>query len=68
VLDAVARASGRELPVVRAPRRAGDPVALVADNTRARELLCWTPQRTLDDIIASAWAWHSSHPDGFGSA
>jgi UDP-glucose 4-epimerase len=68
VLDAVARASGRELPVVRAPRRAGDPVALVADNTRARDILGWTPQRTLDDIIASAWAWHSSHPDGFGSA
>ena len=20
----------------------------------------------LDDIIASAWQWHSAHPDGFG--
>ena len=24
--------------------------------------------RTVDDIIATAWAWHSTHPDGYGSA
>ena len=68
VLDATARITGREVPYVMAPRRPGDPVALTADNGRAAELLGWRPQRTLDDIIFSAWQWHSAHPDGFGSA
>ena len=68
VLDAAQRITGREVPVRRlAPRRAGDPVALTADNQRAAELLGWRPQRSLDDVIASAWQWHSTHPDGFGS-
>ena len=49
-----------------APRRAGDPEILVADTTRAMELLGWQPRLGLDDIISSAWQWHSAHPDGFG--
>jgi UDP-glucose-4-epimerase GalE len=40
------------------PRRAGDPSALVASFAAAREQLGWEPRRTLDDIIASASAWH----------
>jgi UDP-glucose-4-epimerase GalE len=67
VLDAAQRISGREVPYVVCPRRAGDPVALTADNQRAAELLGWRPQRSLDAVIASAWQWHSTHPDGFGS-
>jgi UDP-glucose 4-epimerase len=39
---------------------------LVADTTRAHEFLGWQPVRRLDDIVASAWAWHSAHPDGYG--
>ncbi len=66
VLDAAERASGREVPVVTAPRRPGDPVALYADNRRAAELLGWRPRYGLDEIVASAWAWHSTHPDGHG--
>jgi UDP-glucose 4-epimerase len=40
-------------------------VASFADPTYARELLGWTATRSLDEIIASAWAWHSTHPRGF---
>jgi len=28
-------------------------------------VLGWTPTRPLEEIIRSAWAWHSSHPDGY---
>jgi UDP-glucose 4-epimerase len=66
VLSAARRASGVDIPAVEVPRRAGDPAALVADNTRGRQLLGWEPTRRLDDIVASAWAWHAAHPDGYG--
>jgi UDP-glucose 4-epimerase len=68
VLDAARRITGREIPAEEAPRRAGDPPAIWADTTAAGERLGWRATRTLDDIIRSAWAWHTSHPDGYGSA
>ena len=50
-----------------AARRAGDPAQLVASGDRAREVLGWEPRFTeVEEIIASAWRWHSTHPDGFG--
>ena len=60
IADAVERASGRPLRRTVGPRRAGDPPALVASNTRAREVLGWTPGRSdIDTIVADAWAWHT---------
>jgi UDP-glucose-4-epimerase GalE len=67
VLDAAERVIGRPIPVEREPRRPGDPAALVADTTRAAELLGWQATRSLDEIVASAWQWHAAHPDGWGS-
>ena len=67
LLDATRRASGQVVPYEHAPRRPGDPVALVADTSRAAELLGWRPTHDLDDIVTSAWQWHSAHPDGFGT-
>jgi UDP-glucose 4-epimerase len=64
VLDAAARAIGHEVPHVLSDRRPGDPTEVYADNALARELLGWSPTRRLDDIVGSAWAWHSAHPDG----
>ena len=41
------------------PRRAGDPAELVADATRAREALSWTPvHSTIDSIITDAYKWY----------
>jgi len=41
-------------------RRAGDTGTLIADSTKAKRLLDWVPGRALEDIIASAAAWHRS--------
>jgi UDP-glucose 4-epimerase len=41
-----------------APRRAGDPATLIADSTKARSVLGWTPRRGIEEMIASAAAWH----------
>jgi UDP-arabinose 4-epimerase len=63
VLDAVARISGEQVPVQYGCRRAGDPAALVSDATKAQRLLGWQPRfRDLDQIIATAWAWHQRGP------
>jgi UDP-glucose 4-epimerase len=59
VLAAAERAAGRPVPAEDGPRRPGDPVALWADNRRAREVLGWEPRYDLDDIVSSAWQWHS---------
>jgi len=39
------------------PRREGDPAKLVADNTKANEILKWNPQKSLEDSIKSAYDW-----------
>ncbi len=62
VIDAVRRVTGRDIPVVQGERRAGDPPTLVADASRARALLQWTPRYAdLDTIVAHAWAWELKH-------
>ena len=43
----------------------GRPGAIYADNRLAAEVLGWEPERGLDEILASAWRWHSAHPEGF---
>ena len=65
VIDTTERIIGRSVPWQIAPRRAGDPVATFADPSKAAELLDWHPAHGLDDIVASAWEWHSTHPDGY---
>lgn len=49
------------------PRRAGDPAFLIASSEKAKEVLGWKPEYAdLETIIASAWKWHSAHPQGYG--
>ena len=58
VIEAVKRVSGRDFAVRRSPRRPGDPAAIVADSTRIRSQLGWTPKfDDLDTIVAHALAW-----------
>jgi UDP-glucose 4-epimerase len=58
VLDAVDRATNRKVERRLAPRRAGDPPILVADNRRILETLPWRPRRDrLDTIVGDALAW-----------
>ncbi len=66
MVEAVELTTDRRLPVVMGERRAGDPSALIADSTRARETLGWNPTHsTLDAMIGSQWDWIQAHPDGY---
>ncbi|PWV99867.1 UDP-galactose 4-epimerase [Hoeflea marina] len=60
VLDAVRRAHGADFDIRMAGRRPGDAVSVVADATRAREILGWVPEHDdLDGIVESALAWEA---------
>lgn len=69
VIRAVERVGGRKVAYSVTGRRAGDPPALYAANARIRERLGWAPRFTrIDDIVDTAWRWHTSHPHGYGGA
>ena len=59
VIDAAEEVTGKKINVSEAPRREGDPPVLIADSTRAINVLRWKPEySSLEDIISSAWEWH----------
>ena len=66
VIEAARKVTQAEIPVIITPRRAGDPANLIASSEKARTVLGWNPQHEdLEEIIASAWKWHKSHPKGY---
>ncbi|MCK0438781.1 UDP-glucose 4-epimerase GalE [Gordonia alkaliphila] len=65
LVDAFARASGREIGYEIAPRRPGDAPAYWADPSKANAELHWRTTKTLDDMCADSWRWQSSNPDGY---
>ncbi|QLF71721.1 UDP-glucose 4-epimerase GalE (plasmid) [Peteryoungia desertarenae] len=60
LISAIEKISGRSMNIKHAKRRPGDPPSLVASNRLAYEVLGWEPKLDIDDIIRSAWKWHSS--------
>jgi UDP-glucose-4-epimerase GalE len=55
IIDEAQKVLGAPVPFDLAPRRPGDPPVLLADPTRAKQLLGWTPQRSaVDQILADA--------------
>lgn len=66
VISAVEKVTGKTVPVLESARREGDPPALYADASKAREELGWEPQfTTIDPIVETAWKWHSANPNGY---
>ena len=66
VIEAARAVSGHPIPAVEHPRRSGDSARLVASSKRIRQELGWKPEHdNIHDILASAWEWHKSHPNGY---
>jgi UDP-glucose 4-epimerase len=66
VIDCAREITGREIPVLIEPPRAGDSARLVADPSRAKALLSWEPSASdLRSIVRSAWDWRLLHPNGY---
>jgi UDP-glucose-4-epimerase GalE len=59
ILDAIGTVTGHTLKHTVGPRRPGDPPSLVADASRAREILHWVPVHSgVEEIICDAWNWY----------
>ncbi|MCU0227076.1 MAG: UDP-glucose 4-epimerase GalE [Bryobacterales bacterium] len=66
VIEAARKISGRPISVKVEDRRPGDASYLVADATKAKQVLGWEPEfDTIESIIESAWRWHEAHPEGY---
>ena len=66
VIDTAHEVTGRAIPAVIGPRRAGDPAVLVAASDKIRKELGWKPRFPhVREIIESAWRWHQANQDGY---
>lgn len=65
VIAAMRDATGHPLPYEELDRRPGDVQELWADPAKARSELGWTATRTLPEMCRDAWAWQSTHPQGY---
>lgn len=66
ILKSAREVTGKEIPAEIGPRRAGDPSTLIADSTKARKILKWSPK--YDDvhkIIEDAWNFKKQHLNGY---
>jgi len=66
VIETAREVTGHAIPAEETPRRPGDSPRLVASSNKIKKELGWEPETPeLKDIIASAWEWHQSHPNGY---
>lgn len=68
VLDIVktfSKVNNVEIPYQIKPRRAGDIAECYADPTKAKEVLGWTAEKTLEDMCRDSWNWQKKNPKGY---
>ena len=56
VIAAAEKATGHKIPTIDSPRRAGDPAVLIADISKARQVLKWTPTFGIEAMVADTLA------------
>jgi UDP-glucose 4-epimerase len=68
VIETARQVTGHAISVRETPRRPGDAPRLVASSEKIQSELGWRPHSPdLKDMIASAWDWHRTHPNGYGA-
>lgn len=66
VIKTCEKISGKTIKVIESGRRAGDPARLVASSEKIKKVLNWKPIHSdLENIVKSAWEWHSANPMGY---
>ena len=68
MVKAFEKANGIEIPYRIAPRRPGDIATCYADPSKAKELLHWTAEKTLEDMCRDSWRWQKNNPNGYRDA
>jgi UDP-glucose 4-epimerase len=66
VIETVRKVTGKKFTIVDTKRRVGDSPILTADATKAKSELGWKVEKPdLEQMISTAWKWHSDHPNGY---
>jgi UDP-glucose 4-epimerase len=60
MVNSFIKMTGEAVPYEFGPRRAGDVEAVYADISKAYIALGWKPEKTLDDMLLSAWKWENA--------
>lgn len=67
VIKMVETVTGKTVKVKVLPKREGDANALFASNEKIKRELNWQPKYGLEEIVESAYKWHSSHVNGYAN-
>ena len=65
MIHAFEKASGKTLLYEIVPRRSGDLPEFYANATKAKELLDWQTEKTIDEMCADTWRWQAMNPKGY---
>lgn len=65
MVKAFEQASGRPVPYLIAPRRAGDVASCYADASLAEQELDWKATKGIEEMCQDTWRWQSQNPDGY---
>jgi len=67
MVEAMKKASGRDINYVFGPRRGGDIDICFADTSKAAAVLHWQASRNLDDMCKDLWNWQQKNPMGYNT-
>ena len=65
IVKAFEKANSIEIPYVIKPRRAGDIAECFADATKAKKILGWIAEKSLEDMCRDSWNWQSHNENGY---
>ena len=65
LVNAFAKASGKEIPYKIVGRRPGDVAQCYADPSKANKELNWKAEKTLDEMCEDSWRWQKNNPKGY---
>jgi len=65
MIEAMKKASGKNIPVEMGPRREGDIAICYANCALAEKELGWKARRNLDEMCKDLWNWQSKNPNGY---
>ena len=68
LVKAFERVNGINIPYAIVERRAGDVARCFANAGKAKELLHWQAEKSLDDMCRDSWRWQSNNPNGYRDA
>lgn len=65
IVNKVQQATGKKFDIKKAEARKGEYATMIANTKKAKEVLNWEPERSIEDSINSLVAWYKSHPKGW---